>query len=111
MSATLEHRQPGERSGELLTAGIVGLGWFNRRRLLPALDRAAHDGADPGRTGVLLRRTLRTELVLGITALAVTGALAWAATRVAIARAGDADRSLIMFAGGMREHPHEHETR
>jgi anaerobic selenocysteine-containing dehydrogenase len=40
-----------------------------------------------------------------------TGALAWAATRVAIARAGDPDRSLIMFAGGMREHPHEHETR
>jgi anaerobic selenocysteine-containing dehydrogenase len=42
---------------------------------------------------------------------AATGALAWAATRVAIARAGDSDRSLIMFAGGMREHPHEHETR
>src|SRR6185295_18248051 len=34
-----------------------------------------------------------------------TGALAWAATRVAIARAGDPDRSLIMFAGEMREHP------
>jgi anaerobic selenocysteine-containing dehydrogenase len=40
-----------------------------------------------------------------------TGALAWAATRVKIARAGDADGSLIMFAGEMREHPHEHETR
>jgi anaerobic selenocysteine-containing dehydrogenase len=40
-----------------------------------------------------------------------TGALAWAATRVSIARAGDADRSLIMFAGEMREHPHEHGTR
>ena len=38
-----------------------------------------------------------------------TGALAWAATRVKIARAGKADGSLIMFAGEMREHPHEHE--
>jgi anaerobic selenocysteine-containing dehydrogenase len=42
---------------------------------------------------------------------AETGALAWAATRVTIARAGDRDGSLIMFAGEMREHPHEHETR
>ncbi len=42
---------------------------------------------------------------------AETGALAWAATRVKIARAGDADLSLIMFAGEMREHPHGHETR
>jgi anaerobic selenocysteine-containing dehydrogenase len=41
----------------------------------------------------------------------VTGELAWAATRVKIARAGDADGSLIMFAGEMREHPHEHEKR
>jgi molybdopterin-containing oxidoreductase family iron-sulfur binding subunit len=42
---------------------------------------------------------------------AETGALAWAATRVSIARAGDPDGSLIMFAGEMREHPHRHETR
>jgi anaerobic selenocysteine-containing dehydrogenase len=40
-----------------------------------------------------------------------TGALAWAATRVAIARAGDPDRTLIMFAGEMRERPLEHQTR
>jgi anaerobic selenocysteine-containing dehydrogenase len=40
-----------------------------------------------------------------------TGALAWAATRVKIVRAGDPDGSLIMFAGEMREHPHEHEVR
>ena len=38
-----------------------------------------------------------------------TGALAWAATRVKITRVGDADGSLVMFAGEMREHPHEHE--
>ena len=42
---------------------------------------------------------------------AETGALAWAATRVSITRAGDPDGTLIMFAGAMREHPHEHETR
>jgi menaquinone reductase, molybdopterin-binding-like subunit len=41
----------------------------------------------------------------------VTGALAWAATRVKVARAGDGDGRLIMFAGEMREHPHEGETR
>ena len=40
-----------------------------------------------------------------------TGALAWAATRVKIVRVGDPDRSLIMFAGELREHPHEGETR
>ena len=40
-----------------------------------------------------------------------TGALAWAATRVKIARVGDRDGRLILFAGEMREHPHERETR
>ena len=34
----------------------------------------------------------------------VTGSLAWAATRVRIARVGDRGGSLILFAGGMREH-------
>jgi anaerobic selenocysteine-containing dehydrogenase len=33
-----------------------------------------------------------------------TGAVAWAATRVKIARVGDEDGRLILFAGGMREH-------
>jgi menaquinone reductase, molybdopterin-binding-like subunit len=40
-----------------------------------------------------------------------TGALAWAATRVKVARAGDGNGALIMFGGELREHPHEHETR
>jgi anaerobic selenocysteine-containing dehydrogenase len=40
-----------------------------------------------------------------------TGSLAWAATRVKIARAGDADGSLILFAGEKYEKPHEHEPR
>ena len=34
-----------------------------------------------------------------------TGALAWAATRVKIARVGDADGRLILFGGALREHP------
>ncbi len=49
-------------------------------------------------------------LVAAVTAQE-TGALAWAATRVKIARAGDADGSLILFAGEKSEKPHEHETR
>jgi copper transport protein len=52
---------------------LVVLGATNRRRLLPALRRS---GASPARAGVLLRRTLRAELALGVSVLAVTGALA-----------------------------------
>ena len=38
-----------------------------------------------------------------------TGAFAWAATRVKIARIGGPDGSLTLFAGEMRERPHERE--
>ena len=37
-----------------------------------------------------------------------TGAFAWAATRVRIARVGDGRKQLILFAGEKREHPHQH---
>jgi anaerobic selenocysteine-containing dehydrogenase len=37
-----------------------------------------------------------------------TGALAWAATRVRLSRVGPADGRLVLFAGGLREHPEEH---
>jgi anaerobic selenocysteine-containing dehydrogenase len=57
------------------------------------------------------RRGVNPIAILAPATETETGALAWAATRVKIARAGDADGSLIMFAGEMREHPHEHETR
>jgi anaerobic selenocysteine-containing dehydrogenase len=40
-----------------------------------------------------------------------TGSLAWASTRVKIARVGEGDHRLIMFAGEMREHPHEGDIR
>ena len=64
----------------VLFAAIVALGWVNRRRLLPALSDAA---GDPRRAGVLLRRTLRAELLIGVAALAVTGALAGYAPSIA----------------------------
>jgi len=57
------------------------------------------------------RRGVNPIAILAPIAETETGALAWAATRVTIARAGDPDGSLIMFAGEMREHPHEHEVR
>jgi copper transport protein len=78
----------------VLFAGIVALGAVNRRRLVPALTRAARDGESPGRAGALLRRTLRIELALGIAALAATGALAGYAPSVAEGQgpfAGNAD--------------------
>jgi anaerobic selenocysteine-containing dehydrogenase len=49
--------------------------------------------------------------ILAPVAEATTGALAWAATRVRVSRVADGDGSLIMFAGEMREHPHEREAR
>ena len=55
---------------------LLGLGALNRRRTLPRLAAAAREGSSPGGAGVLLRRTLRAEVALGVAALAVTGALA-----------------------------------
>jgi anaerobic selenocysteine-containing dehydrogenase len=49
--------------------------------------------------------------ILAPVAESETGTFAWASTRVKIVRAGDNDRRLIMFAGEMREHPHEGEAR
>jgi len=63
----------------VVALAIVALGYVNRQRLLPALRRAT----TPGRTGVLLRRTLRAELALGVMAIAVTGALSSYAPSVA----------------------------
>jgi copper transport protein len=63
----------------LLAVGIAWLGYANRSRNLPALRRAD----TPGRAGVLLRRSLRTELLLGVGALAATGALSGYAPSIA----------------------------
>ena len=67
----------------VLFGGIVALGWVNRRRLVPALNRASSDGRPPGHAGLLLRRTLRVELLLGVAAIIATGALAGYAPSVA----------------------------
>ncbi len=64
----------------VVALGIVALGYVNRRRLLPALRRSD----TPGRAGVLLRRTLKTELALGAIAIAVTGALSTYAPSIAV---------------------------
>jgi len=60
----------------VLVAGLLALGYRNRRRTLPALGREADAGASPGRPGRTLRRALRAEVALGVAALAATGALA-----------------------------------
>jgi len=57
------------------------------------------------------KRGVNPIAILAPLAEATTGSLAWAATRVRIARVADGDGSLIMFAGEMREQPHERETR
>jgi copper transport protein len=66
-----------------IAVAIVALGAVNRRRLLPALRRAAAGASTPGRTGVLLRRTLRAELLLGLGAIAATGFLSSSAPSTA----------------------------
>jgi copper transport protein len=60
----------------VLVLGLLAVGAWNRQRTLPALAREVRAGAPPGGPGVALRRTLRTEIALGIAALAATGALA-----------------------------------
>jgi molybdopterin-containing oxidoreductase family iron-sulfur binding subunit len=57
------------------------------------------------------RRGVNPIAILAPITDAETGSLAWAATRVKIARVGESDGSLIMFAGEMREQPHEREIR
>ena len=46
------------------------------------------------------------ELLAALT-VGSTNSVAWAATRVSLARAGDPDGRLVLFAGGSREHGHE----
>lgn len=59
-----------------LLIGIVGLGWLNRSRHLPALHAAAAGSEAPARAGVALRHALRAELGIAAVMLATTGALA-----------------------------------
>lgn len=59
----------------LLLASLIGLGWVNRERVMPALERLVGDGRPPGGIGALARRTLRGELALMLCVFGVTAAL------------------------------------
>ncbi|HMD55973.1 MAG TPA: CopD family protein [Solirubrobacteraceae bacterium] len=58
-----------------LLIALIGLGWLNRERVIPALRRLAHERASPGAPGVLVRRTTRSELALMLAVFGVTAAL------------------------------------
>jgi copper transport protein len=54
---------------------LIGLGWVNRERVIPALKRIVGAGDAPGGAGVLARRSLRGELALMLCVFGVTAAL------------------------------------
>jgi len=58
-----------------LLATLIGVGWVNRERVIPALERVVGDGRSPGGIGALARRTLRGELALMLCVFGVTAAL------------------------------------
>ena len=58
-----------------LLAVLVGLGWANRRRLLPAVDRLVAAGEALGGVGAAVRRNLRAEVLLVAAAIGVAAAL------------------------------------
>ncbi|MFI4992166.1 MAG: copper resistance CopC/CopD family protein [Solirubrobacterales bacterium] len=58
-----------------LLLSLIGLGWVNRERVIPALKRLVGDGQSPGVMGALARRTIRGELALMLTVFGATAAL------------------------------------
>jgi copper transport protein len=58
-----------------LLSTLIGLGWVNRDRVIPALKRIVGDGRPPGGVGGMARRTMRGELALMIGVFGVTAAL------------------------------------
>jgi copper transport protein len=58
-----------------LLSCLIGLGWVNRERVIPALERIVGDGRSPGGIGGLARRTMRGEFVLMMCVFGVTAAL------------------------------------
>jgi len=62
---------------------LIGLGAFNQRRLLPRLRSLARAGQAAGQAGVLLRRSIRTEVALLVVVFGVVGALASYAPSIA----------------------------
>jgi copper transport protein len=59
----------------VLLACLIGFGFVNRRRVVPALERLVGDGRSPGGIGALARRTIRGEFVLMLCVFGVTAAL------------------------------------
>jgi copper transport protein len=59
----------------VLLATLIWLGWINRERVLPALQRIVGAGGSPGAAGVLARRTMRGELAVMLVVFGVTAAL------------------------------------
>ena len=59
----------------VLLALLIGIGWVNRERVIPALKRLVGDGRSPGGIGALARRTMRGELALMLCVFGVTAAL------------------------------------
>ncbi len=54
---------------------LIGFGWINRQRVIPALRRLVPDGATPGAIGVLARRAMRGEALVMTAVFGVTAAL------------------------------------
>jgi copper transport protein len=54
---------------------LIGFGWVNRERVIPALECLVGDGQSPGGVGALARRTMRGEFVLMLCVFGVTAAL------------------------------------
>jgi copper transport protein len=59
----------------VLLSLLIGLGWVNRERVIPALERVVGDGRSPGGIGALARRAMRGELALMICVFGITAAL------------------------------------
>jgi len=59
----------------LLLASLIGLGFVNRERVIPALQRLLGDGQTPGGIGALARRTMRGEFALMLVVFGVTATL------------------------------------
>ncbi len=59
----------------VLLACLIGFGFINRERVIPALQRLVGDGQSPGGIGALARRTMRGEFALMLCVFGVTAAL------------------------------------
>jgi copper transport protein len=59
----------------VLLGALIVIGWANRERLIPALQRIAETAGGPGGAGLLARRNLRGELALMLCVFGVTAAL------------------------------------